>query len=189
GPAARRRPTAAREAYFLYVERAAEGANAADGPLSSLWPRPDLPSQLDGDVAVGVERHARAGRHHARRIVLLDDARADPGRGQRRAIQDRRLAPAEAGAEVHTPRGPVAPAGAVSADPLRHAGAIGDAMGDHPEVHDLDGLIIPAAVPVRPLVIPAERPCQRGQPAGVDRPVRHRDGQSEGLAMVAAIRR
>ena len=32
GPDARRRPTAAREAYFLYVERAAEGANAADGP-------------------------------------------------------------------------------------------------------------------------------------------------------------
>src|SRR5712692_10208800 len=36
GPAARRRPMAAREAYSLYVERAAEGANAADGPLSSL---------------------------------------------------------------------------------------------------------------------------------------------------------
>jgi hypothetical protein len=26
---------AAREAYFLYVERAAEGANEADGPLSA----------------------------------------------------------------------------------------------------------------------------------------------------------
>src|SRR5437899_1466062 len=37
GPAARRRPRAAREAYSLYVERAAEGANEADGPLSSLW--------------------------------------------------------------------------------------------------------------------------------------------------------
>jgi len=36
GPAARRRPTDAREAYALYVERAAEGANAADGPFSSL---------------------------------------------------------------------------------------------------------------------------------------------------------
>src|SRR5262245_10388279 len=35
GPAARRRPRAGREAYFLYVERPAEGANAADGPLSS----------------------------------------------------------------------------------------------------------------------------------------------------------
>src|SRR6185295_3830469 len=35
GPAARRRPKAAREAYFLYVERAAEGANEADGPFSS----------------------------------------------------------------------------------------------------------------------------------------------------------
>jgi len=36
GPAARRRPMAAREAYSLYVERAAEGANEADGPFSSL---------------------------------------------------------------------------------------------------------------------------------------------------------
>ena len=26
-----------REAYSLYVERTAEGANAADGPLSAAW--------------------------------------------------------------------------------------------------------------------------------------------------------
>jgi hypothetical protein len=37
GPAARRRPKAAREAYSLYVERAVEGANEADGPFSSLY--------------------------------------------------------------------------------------------------------------------------------------------------------
>src|SRR5258705_12485068 len=35
GPDARRRPKAAGEAYFLYVEPAAEGANEADGPLSA----------------------------------------------------------------------------------------------------------------------------------------------------------
>ena len=35
GSAARRRPKAAREAYSLYVKRAAEGANEADGPLSA----------------------------------------------------------------------------------------------------------------------------------------------------------
>jgi len=35
-PAARRRPKVVREAYFLYVDRATEGANEADGPLSSL---------------------------------------------------------------------------------------------------------------------------------------------------------
>src|SRR5438093_718379 len=34
GPAARRRPKVAREAYSMYVERAAEGANEADGPFS-----------------------------------------------------------------------------------------------------------------------------------------------------------
>src|SRR5215471_1735358 len=35
GPDARRRPPAAREAYSLYVERAAAGANEADGPFST----------------------------------------------------------------------------------------------------------------------------------------------------------
>src|SRR6266851_3574227 len=35
GPDARRRPRAAREAYSLYVERAAEGANEAYGPFSA----------------------------------------------------------------------------------------------------------------------------------------------------------
>src|SRR5713226_3788198 len=34
-PDARRRPKAAREAYSLYVERAAEGDNEADGPFSA----------------------------------------------------------------------------------------------------------------------------------------------------------
>ena len=41
GPAARRRRKGAREAYSLYVERAADGANEADGPLSAAcaaWP-------------------------------------------------------------------------------------------------------------------------------------------------------
>src|SRR6185503_19828818 len=35
GPYARRRPKAAGEAYFLYVEPAVEGANEADGPFSA----------------------------------------------------------------------------------------------------------------------------------------------------------
>ena len=35
GPDARRRPKAAREAYSLYVERAAEGGNEAAGPFSA----------------------------------------------------------------------------------------------------------------------------------------------------------
>jgi hypothetical protein len=41
GPVARRRPKSAREAYLLYVERAVEGANEANGPLSATdarWP-------------------------------------------------------------------------------------------------------------------------------------------------------
>ena len=35
------RPTAAREAYSLYVERAAEGANDADGPFSAACESPE----------------------------------------------------------------------------------------------------------------------------------------------------
>jgi len=35
GSDARRRPKFAREAYSMYVERANEGANEADGPLSA----------------------------------------------------------------------------------------------------------------------------------------------------------
>ena len=41
GPVARRRPKSAREAYSPYVERALEGANEANGPLSAhgaRWP-------------------------------------------------------------------------------------------------------------------------------------------------------
>ena len=41
GPVARRRAKVAREAYSLYVERATERANEANGPLSAIgtgWP-------------------------------------------------------------------------------------------------------------------------------------------------------
>src|SRR5713101_3683502 len=49
GPAARRRPRAAREAYSLYVERAAEGANEADGPFSAACSAL-VPDVVDEDV-------------------------------------------------------------------------------------------------------------------------------------------
>src|SRR5439155_23056427 len=49
GPAARRRPTAAREAYSLYVERAAEGAVPPQmGPSRQLPDRPPRRVQLRG---------------------------------------------------------------------------------------------------------------------------------------------
>src|SRR2546425_5174962 len=67
GPAARRRPKAAREAYFLYVERAAEGANEADGPLSSL--QHDLVGEDSDALDLGLDAVAglqvvAAGRAH-----------------------------------------------------------------------------------------------------------------------------
>ena len=62
------RPKAAREAYSLYVERAAEGANEATGPFSTTGERRAV---LDGEVAVpcnpqsataGLNSLSRAGR-------------------------------------------------------------------------------------------------------------------------------
>src|SRR5262249_34872913 len=59
GPDARRRPKAAREAYSLYVERAAEGANEADGSLSS---RGDLADdEFAVMITIAVHRFERLG--------------------------------------------------------------------------------------------------------------------------------
>src|SRR3989442_12408972 len=63
-PAARRRTTAAREAYFLYVERAAEGANEADGPFSA-----GCLAEADRDV----RGHARAQRVAVRGLARIED--------------------------------------------------------------------------------------------------------------------
>src|SRR5678816_4946791 len=71
GPAARRRPKAAGEAYLLYVEPAAEGANEADGPLSSLEPQVDLGLEL----AEETERRLVVERKH----LGEEDARDVPG--------------------------------------------------------------------------------------------------------------
>src|SRR6266849_4096240 len=48
GPDARRRPKVAREAYSLYVERATEGANEADGPFSAASVHDDAAGYVDG---------------------------------------------------------------------------------------------------------------------------------------------
>src|SRR5438876_756308 len=66
GPDARRRPKAAREAYSLYVERAAEGANEADGPFSAACRLVEAPGEdvdrrhLDDDRVRLVERSLAA---------------------------------------------------------------------------------------------------------------------------------
>src|SRR5438094_745225 len=79
GPDARRRPTAAREAYSLYVERAAEGDNEADGPSSSRS------HSLDDGFAEDAVRpnHQRDDHEHVRREVLgaAADQRVDEARG------------------------------------------------------------------------------------------------------------
>src|SRR5258706_5075390 len=70
GPVARRRPKAAGEAYSLYVERAAEGANEADGPLSSL-------SEDRPRAARRVQRQGGARRLHAKRTPCAAERAAE----------------------------------------------------------------------------------------------------------------
>src|SRR5437867_2570666 len=85
GPAARRRPRAAREAYSLYVERAAEGANAADirrgasPPFRYLPPgfvAPAKPALGSGTLPRG--RQVTGRRSHRRAMGVPVRARASP---------------------------------------------------------------------------------------------------------------
>src|SRR4030095_8993624 len=88
GPAARRRPKAAGEAYFLYVEPAVEGANEADGPFSSLqrWlvagaevgldhlgVSLDLGRRALGDARAVVEHGDPVGDPHDHLHLVLDE--------------------------------------------------------------------------------------------------------------------
>jgi len=69
---ARRRPKAAGEAYSLYVEPAAEGANEANGPLSAIGTLREL-AVLDGEVAVPCNpQSATAGLNSLSRAVRVE---------------------------------------------------------------------------------------------------------------------
>jgi len=70
GPVARRRPKVAGEAYSLYVEPAAEGANEANGSLSAIGERLAV---LDGEVAVPCNpQPAIAGLNSLSRAVRVE---------------------------------------------------------------------------------------------------------------------
>src|SRR5437773_11450958 len=85
GPDARRRPKAAREADSLYVERAAEGANDADGPCSAACERrPDEREHRQrhhdgGGPAEGVEPWAVDPRAHDLAIVAHEHDEQEQG--------------------------------------------------------------------------------------------------------------
>ena len=68
---------AAREAYSQYVERAVEGANEADGPLSSLKPE----ALASGDVLlIGVELGVEPARRPSQEL-------GHPGADRLRAVE------------------------------------------------------------------------------------------------------
>src|SRR5437762_14148322 len=97
GPAARRRPKTAREAYFLYVECAVEGANEADGPLSALELAEEIDLRKVDDLVAAaaqdrpqheqaesrhlLERDCRRHRQLLARDQHLDERRAIVGEG------------------------------------------------------------------------------------------------------------
>src|SRR5438093_7708822 len=117
GPAARRRPKAAREAYSLYVERAAEGANEADGPLSSPWRPEDAAGErarvlpvVEDDLAADddpvdavrpLDAPRTAARPVVRHLVLLHPEAREVEDHQ---VRDQALAHQAAIVEPHDPR-------------------------------------------------------------------------------------
>src|SRR5438128_397522 len=142
--AVRRMVSAISSAIESSVLRKSSNAMGSRGACMS-----DLLSQLDGDVAVGVERSVGARRDHTRRVVLLDDARTLARRGEVSPVDDRRLAPAELGTEVDAPRsaGAAGP-GAVEAQRVRYPRPIRDAEADDAQADDLDGLVVTGLVSV-----------------------------------------
>src|SRR6266545_1775946 len=81
--------------------------------------------KVDHDIAMRVERCARARRDDAGRVVLLHDARPLTRRRELRPVNDRSLAPAEIGTEVDT-TGATGPSGPwpIDAQRVRDARAI-----------------------------------------------------------------
>src|SRR5438105_3651744 len=69
------------------------GSDAMSDHLPVQW-------KIDDDVAMHVERRACGRRHDAGRVVLLHDARPLARCFEITPVDDRRLAPAEIGAEV-----------------------------------------------------------------------------------------
>src|SRR5712664_2778498 len=117
-----------------------------------------LERKVDDDVAMGVERRARARGDQAGGVVLLHDARALARGHEIGPVDDRGLAPAELAAEVDAACAAGAPGpGAVHAQGVRNARAIRDAETDHAQAHDLHGLVGSRAMPVRALVLAPER--------------------------------
>ena len=84
--------------------------------------------------------------------------RAAAAAGEIAAAQDGGLEPAVLRPEVHAARrAAVRPSGPRSTlDALGHARAVGDALGDHAQADQLDGLVGPGAMPVGALVLAAE---------------------------------
>src|SRR5262245_39476949 len=115
-----------------------------------------------------IERCSGAGRDHARGVVLLDDRGARMWRGEIGPVDDRSLAPAEVGSEVDAPRA-AATAEAIDAQRVRDARPIRHAETDHPQAHDLHGLVLARAMPVRALVLAPERLLDALEERGVER--------------------
>src|SRR5262245_12243231 len=115
------KPMGSRGLLIVHLSRMRSSRRGVGSARCGRAHRSDLLSQLDDDVAGCVEGRSRAGGNHAGRIVLLHDAGTGPRRSQAGAIQNRRLAPAEDGPEVHAAGGRVAAARAIDANRVGNA--------------------------------------------------------------------
>src|SRR3954462_1839457 len=109
-------------------------------------------------IALRVERRAPAGRHHARRIVLLDDERAMPRRGELGAADDARRRRALPRPEVRVALS--ARRGAARRDIAR---APLDRKPRHDSQRDALELLGLRLVTVSALVLVAEVPCEAAE--------------------------
>src|SRR5262245_44626537 len=145
-------------------------------------------SELDSDVAERIEGGARLGRHHARRIVLLDDERPETAIGEIATAQDRGVEPARLRTEVRAPRRRSrAGLGPARLELTRDRGSLVDSQSDDRDRDELHRFVGARPVAVGTLVLSAEclLDCRDGR--GVERSLRDRHSQFERLALVVEV--
>src|SRR5262245_8295421 len=145
-------------------------------------------SELDSYVAERIEGGPCLGRHHARRIVLLDDEGSVAGIDEIAATQDRGVEPPSLRTEVRAPRRrPRAGLGPARLELTRHRGSLVDSQSDDRDGDELHRFVGARAVAVGALVLAAERLLDRRDGRGVERSLRDRHGQFERLAVVVQM--
>ena len=144
-------------------------------------------SEPDQDIPVSIEFRRGPRRHHAGRIVVLDDQRTVGLTGEIRPAQDRRQLPASLRTEVDLPRRRCRAFGTHVVQRLGHQRALGQAQRDHLDVDHLDRDRRRGAVTVGPFVLLREGFLQYRHIGRIQRGIRRRYGQFVRLSLVVHV--